>query len=273
MMSRTSWFRRALLCFVTALVLLRTELASAQDSDWLHYDPEVVTLRGKVTTIVKYGPPGYGESPKIDDREVPIILVLPLPVRVVDTVTNLTHIQLVFAKSEFSNSYRNYIGKEVIIKGKLFEAFTGHHFTPVLLEVETVKILSATNIPQRSEKRFLADVAKPKKIGWVPRKPAIAQLDGDLTQVIKYGPPNYGDPETDTKLEVPLLMLLSPATVDIITDNVAYLQLIFPKNIRYQQYLDRTVRVTGTVSEASEKHHFTDVVMEVKSIVPMTTKK
>lgn len=277
MMSRTSSVSKLLLCFLTALVLLRPESASAQDSGWLHYDPEVVTLRGKVTTIVKYGPPGYGETPEIDDVEIPILLVLPLPVRVVDTITNLTHIQLVFAKSEFSN-FRNYIGKEVIVKGKLFEAVTGHHFTRALLEVESVKVISvAYHGPQRSEERFLADIARPRKKGtprgWVPRKPETAQLEGDLTKVIKYGPPNYGDPKTDRKLEVPLLMLLSPAIIDAIKDNVSYLQLIFPKNIRYQQYHNRQVRVTGTLSEASEKYHFTDVIMEVKTLQAIETKK
>ena len=224
--------RTSYISFLTALVLYASA-AVAQDGAWLRYDPEVVTLRGKVTTIVKYGAPGYGESPEIDDLEIPIILVLPLPVRVAETMTNITHIQLVFHTSQFPD-YRTYIGKEASIKGKLFEAVTGHHFTPVLLEVEAVKIISTANsTPQRSEERFLAQRAKPAKKGMpkgsLPRKPEIAQLEGDLTKVIKYGAPNYGDPETDEKLDVPLLMLLSPVDVEMVEDNVAYVNLSFQK--------------------------------------------
>jgi Domain of unknown function (DUF4431) len=260
-----------------ALVLCAPRFAAPQDSRWLDFEPAVVTLRGKVTTIVKYGPPGYGESPEIDALEIPIVLVLPLPVRVAEAVTNLTHIQLVFDTNRFPN-YRTYIGKQVVIKGKLFEAVTGHHHTPVLLEVVAVDVVSAANsAPQRSEKRYLAELEKPGKKGvprgWVPRAPEIAQLEGDLSQIVKYGAPNYGDPRSDKKLDVPLLMLLAPATVDGVQDNVGYVQLIFPKDIRYQRYLDRTVRVTGTLSAASAREHFAAVVMEVRTIQPVAAKK
>lgn len=265
------------LAVCVALILCCGRFAAAQETGWLNYESAVVTLRGKVTTIVKYGPPGYGESPKSDALEIPIVLVLPLPVRVAETITNLTHIQLVFDTNRFPN-YRTYIGKEVVIKGPLFEAVTGHHHTPVLLEVTAIDVISAAHsAPQRSEKRYLAQLAKPEKKGvrrgWVPRNPEIARLEGDLTQVVKYGAPNYGDPETDKRLDVPLLMLLSPAIVDKVQENVGYVQLVFPKNIHYQRYLDRTVRVTGTLSQASEKEHFADVVMEVKTIQPVATKK
>jgi hypothetical protein len=276
MMNESGRIKMLRLTVCIALILCCGRFAAAQATGWLDYGP-AVALRGKVTTIVKYGPPGYGESPEIDALEIPIVLVLPLPVRVAETITNLTHIQLVFDTSGFPN-YRTYIGKEVVVKGKLFEAVTGHHFTPVLLEVLEVKVISAANsAAQRSEKRYLAGLAKPAKKGvprgWVPRKPEIAQLEGDLTRVVKYGDPNYGDPRTDKKLDVPLLMLLAPAIVDMIQENVGYVQLVFPKNIRYQRYLDRTVRVTGTLSEASAKEHFTPVVMEVKTIQPVATKK
>src|SRR5690242_11729928 len=97
----------------------------------------------------------------------------------------------------------------------------------------------------------------------VPHKPTIARLEGNLTTVSKYGPPNYGDPQTDEKVVVPMLELSWPAVVDEITDDVSYIQLIFPNSIGYRRYLGGAVRVSGTLSEATARDHFTNVVMEV----------
>src|ERR1043166_6801310 len=45
-----------------------------EESVWLHYEPEVVTLHGRVTETTEYGPPNYGENPETDSIEHPIIL-------------------------------------------------------------------------------------------------------------------------------------------------------------------------------------------------------
>jgi uncharacterized protein DUF4431 len=259
-----------------ALLLGVFRFTGAQDTGWLHYAPEVVRLQGKVTTVVRFGPPGYGENPDTDAVEIPIILVLAAPVRI-ERKTNITHIQLVFHERDFPD-YRNFINKEVVITGTLFEAFTGHHATDVLLEVETVKVISS-QMRGTGHDAGSVSAARPKAAkkgmptGWVPRKPEIATVEGTLTKVSKYGAPNYGDPETDKKLDVPILTLRWPATVDLIADNVTYVQLIFSGKTGYEKYLDRSVRVTGTLSEAASKDHFTKVVMEVKTIALITSKE
>lgn len=271
---------------VTLIVVLLSisPFAAAQDGGWLHYEPAVVTLRGKLTMIVKYGPPNYGEDPERDSVEHPIILILPLPIRVQgdpnselnsETVTNIGHVQLVIYTG-VAAGYSRYFGRNVEVTGSLMKSFSGHHHTDVLLIVKTLKPVGGQN---SNDTNALLSAGPPQPAkkgmpkGWVPHKPGIARLEGNLTAVIKYGPPNYGDPQTDEKLFVPMLSLPWPAIVDEITDNVTYIQLIFPNSIAYRRYLDGAVRVSGTLSEASARDHFTKVIMEVKSIEAITTKK
>src|SRR5215831_21316136 len=51
----------------------------------LHYEPEKVTLTGRVVLRTFYGPPNYGENPKTDSKETQSILLLYLPVDVIGT--------------------------------------------------------------------------------------------------------------------------------------------------------------------------------------------
>jgi hypothetical protein len=48
----------------------------------LQYDPAVVELTGTVVLEEFFGPPGFGEDPKTDSRELYAILVLDAPVSV-----------------------------------------------------------------------------------------------------------------------------------------------------------------------------------------------
>ena len=103
MTSKARWKTSFSVCLIAVLLSIPA-FAAAQDGGWLHYEPAVATLRGKLTTIVKYGPPNYGEDPERDSVEHPIILILPQPIRVQgdpnselnsETVTNISHVQLV----------------------------------------------------------------------------------------------------------------------------------------------------------------------------------
>lgn len=275
-MKSSTW---ALTILISVLCLLLPN-AYPQENGWLHYRPDIVTLRGKVTTIINYGAPGYGETPEKDDVEESIILVLPLPIRVKsnsngsldsETITNITYVQLVIYTG-VAKGYSQYFNREVEVTGTLFKSFTGHHHTDVLLTVNTLTPVG----PGRN--KAANGTLTPKKwrpTVWLPYTPRIAQVDGTLTKVIKYGAPNYGDPATDKKLEVPILVLPWAADVDQTRAGVSYIQLIFPVNIGnvYRQYFDRTVRVTGTLSEASRQEHFTPVVMDVKAIDRITAQK
>jgi Domain of unknown function (DUF4431) len=117
-----------------------------EDHVGLHYEPEVVTLLGRLTQTIEYGPPNYGENPESDSVEYPIILVLPRPVRVQgdptselnsETFANITQVQLVIDDG-IAPGYSKYFERDVEVTGKLFAGHTGHHHTDVLITVETL---------------------------------------------------------------------------------------------------------------------------------------
>ena len=108
----------------------------------LHYEPEKVTLTGRVVYRTFYGPPNYGESPKIDRRETQDILLLDSAVDVVATGNDPTDQTERGVKSitlVLDHSTRHLIGKRVIVEGTLFHAHTGHHHTHVLMSVSSIK--------------------------------------------------------------------------------------------------------------------------------------
>jgi uncharacterized protein DUF4431 len=117
-----------------------------EDAPWLHYDPKVITLRGRLTQTTEYGPPNYGENPESDSIEHPIILVLARPVRVqgdstselnTETVAGITRVQLVIFDG-VAPGYSRYFERDVEVTGTLFGSHTGHHYTKVLITVGTL---------------------------------------------------------------------------------------------------------------------------------------
>ena len=92
-----------------------------------------------------FGPPNFGEDPKTDSKEETRILVLgkPINVRAKDetdpvvgpSAENVRELQLVF-----NGPLRKLVGKKLIVKGTLYHAHTGHHFTDVLLRVESIRV-------------------------------------------------------------------------------------------------------------------------------------
>ena len=143
------------IAILLALATLNAACVATSHSDkhsvWLHYEPEVVTLRGRLTETTEYGPPNYGENPETDSIEHPIILVLPRPVRVqgdpssdlnTETVSGITRIQLVMPGNVGVDFPPNYEG-EVEVTGTLFGSHTAHHHTKVLMTVETLAPVNA----------------------------------------------------------------------------------------------------------------------------------
>lgn len=100
-----------------------------------------VTVSGKITKEMRYGPSNYGESPETDKKEHFYFLNLSKPIDATKYLTekldssykHITKMQLI--------SYDNFAGfdslpnKDVCLKGTLFLSHTGHHHTPVLMEV------------------------------------------------------------------------------------------------------------------------------------------
>ncbi len=112
----------------------------------LHYEPEKVTLKGKVVSRTFYGPPNYGENPKTDSRESQYILILDSAVDVVATGNDPTDQtergvrRVTLVVNDFAaHPVRPLIGRRVLIEGTLFHAITGHHHTRVLITVSSIK--------------------------------------------------------------------------------------------------------------------------------------
>jgi hypothetical protein len=58
------------------LLSLSTTEVRPQEQPWLSYYPSVARLNGKLTKVLKYGPPSHGESPETDKKiEVPIVIL------------------------------------------------------------------------------------------------------------------------------------------------------------------------------------------------------
>ena len=109
----------------------------------LQYQPERVTLKGKIVLRTFFGPPNYGEDPKTDSKEQQWILILDAPIDVIgnrDNETERTVKQITLVVLDFkANPVAPLRGKRVTIEGTLFHANTGHHHTRVLIEVASIK--------------------------------------------------------------------------------------------------------------------------------------
>ena len=126
--------------------------AKPQEDGWLSYFPSVVRLRGKLTTVTKYGRPTYGESPEKDEKvEVPI-LILPTPIRVKarpessannETITNISFVQLIFPR-EVNADFKKYVDHDIVVAGTLSVGSRSGQFTDVVL---TVKAINPTGKP------------------------------------------------------------------------------------------------------------------------------
>jgi hypothetical protein len=113
---------------------------------WYNYEPEQVTLTGKMLVKLAYGRPNYGENSETDEKEYYPVLVLDAPINVKgnpadftnkETVTDVREMHLVLrGKKDFV--YKN---KRVKVTGTLFHAITGHHHTDVLMSVEKIALL------------------------------------------------------------------------------------------------------------------------------------
>src|SRR5689334_17299995 len=132
--------RLVLLSAVCLIFLSRG--AAPQEQQWLFYAPALSRLEGKLTKVMKYGSPTYGEHPEQDEKiDVPI-LILQLPVRVkssaqsVNTeITNVSFVQLVFPTE--TGSYSKHLNATIVVEGTLTKGIKGKHFTDVVMTVNT----------------------------------------------------------------------------------------------------------------------------------------
>lgn len=108
------------------------------------YEPEKSTITGVIDTLTSFGPPGYGEDPENDSRELNYYLNLLQNINVTPKDSssdsfNVPHkgvsaIQLSSPKIDL----KNFVGHTVHLHGTLFGAHTGHHHRDVLMAVEQI---------------------------------------------------------------------------------------------------------------------------------------
>ena len=115
--------------------------AAAAAQDCFSYDTDGVQLSGNISKKTFPGPPNYESIKKGDQPETYWVLHLAKPVCTTaggdnDAESNVTDLQLVLTQKQYA-LYRKYVGgrTRVTITGRLSHAITGHHHTPVMMEV------------------------------------------------------------------------------------------------------------------------------------------
>ncbi len=141
---------RARLKGIGVALLASLVLADSADAACLQYGPTIVTVSGKIFLRTDFGPPGYGEDPAHDSREQHIYIKLDKAICVEpsngdgdlsdEPEAGLDTLEMVyFSEIPFQ---RVWLGKHVLVTGTLFHAFTGHHWTRVLITPSETHILS-----------------------------------------------------------------------------------------------------------------------------------
>lgn len=114
------------------------------------YEPVASEIKGKLTLNSFYGPPNYGKTPETDMIETVWVLNLDSTINVHQdkpeleeedfnsTQYNIDRVQLATARNKID--LKKYQDKIINVKGTFWGAHTGHHFTPVLMDVISVSI-------------------------------------------------------------------------------------------------------------------------------------
>jgi hypothetical protein len=127
-----------LLIFVPALSAAQIEIAGCRS-----YQPEVVSLHGKLLLKTFAGPPNYHDIRKGDEAQTVWLVRLDSPICVDrdkaepdlnPSQKNVRSVQLVLNREDGERA-KALLGKRVVATGSLFGAHTGHDRTPVLLTV------------------------------------------------------------------------------------------------------------------------------------------
>jgi hypothetical protein len=131
-------------------LFIPTAYASAQGC--LSYDVAGVQLTGTISRKTFPGPPNYESIRRGDKPETYWILHLARPICTTATAddeaeSSATDLQLILPLGMPPKDYahlKKFLGrKDVTVVGQLMHAISGHHHTPVLVEVKTMGIHKA----------------------------------------------------------------------------------------------------------------------------------
>jgi hypothetical protein len=127
---------------------LYAKKVSGAKQDCLEYGHQV-QLTGNLVRETFPGPPNFESVEKGDIPEVAWILYLDKPVcikgRAGDDfdvgISYLKALQLVMGNKDYYQRAKGLLSKKVIVTGLLFGAHTGHHHTPVLIDVKDIQLM------------------------------------------------------------------------------------------------------------------------------------
>jgi hypothetical protein len=141
--------------FMRALLVILSLLSSAvcsvsvyaQPAPCLPYEPEKIVLTGTVRRALAYGPPGFGDTPSRDAKEIFYSLELAAPICVLagddqdePSERAIRQIQIAFINMPFDKTLPE---QRVRVTGTLFHAVSGHHHTKVLISPVKIERLAS----------------------------------------------------------------------------------------------------------------------------------
>lgn len=104
-------------------------------------DGQQVTLTGTLKRVVFPGPPNYESVEEGDEPEPYWVLFTKAPLTCIkdspDWGSN-DQFQLI-VRGDFYSKNQHYLNQQVSVTGEMFYAETGHHHTPVLIDVTAIK--------------------------------------------------------------------------------------------------------------------------------------
>jgi hypothetical protein len=95
-------------------------------------------LVGQVAEQSRLGPPGYGENPDTDLVVVIFVMLLerPLCVQNGGSFPDIPSIRTIQIAGDLGmKRARDLIARKSVSTGRLYEAHSGYHYTPVLIEI------------------------------------------------------------------------------------------------------------------------------------------
>lgn len=142
--------QRALIAFSVLSLTTLGCLAQSKPCVTYHYD-EAINISGRIIKKTFAGPPNY-ESIKNGDRpETYLVLKLDQPICLGKTpgddlneaAENINLLQLLIADDAQHKAASKLVGQTVVVSGSFFSAQSGHHHTPVLLELTQIRACGA----------------------------------------------------------------------------------------------------------------------------------
>jgi hypothetical protein len=123
----------------------RVNTVAAADGACLPYEPDTVTVTGRLERRIFYGPPNYGENPETDEPQPGYYLVpdAPLCTRGMpdpqnDAKQGVELVQVVLDAEGYAR-WRPHLDRRVQATGTLFGQISGHHHAPLLLRAHDIR--------------------------------------------------------------------------------------------------------------------------------------